>query len=127
MLGQAVVNLVGNAVKFTPEDGHVAVRTILDIKTGKLLLRVEDSGSGIAAKDLPVLLDRSDRGAPSGEGAGLGLVLTRHVVEAVHGGRLTIESTPGMGSSFGFELDPVARPPLAPVSGEAEMPLRTGR
>jgi len=96
-LVQVVVNLVANAVRFTPRGGHVTVR-LLDAGP-EIEIQVEDTGVGIPAAALPRIFDswrqaHSDRG-----GTGLGLAVVRGVVLA-HGGRVTVESQEGKGSRF---------------------------
>jgi signal transduction histidine kinase len=95
---QVLGNLIGNAVKFTPRDGSIAVRTYVDERC--LVFRVEDTGAGIPAEDLPRLFDRFFRGSrPSGHGAGLGLAVARALVQA-HGGSIEVQSEVGKGTSF---------------------------
>jgi signal transduction histidine kinase len=101
---QALVNLVGNALKFTPEGGRVWVRAALSSRNEGLRIEVQDTGPGIPAEEherifvefqqAPVT---STAGRP--EGAGLGLALARRFVE-MHGGRLWVESEVGRGSTF---------------------------
>jgi signal transduction histidine kinase len=100
-LDQAIRNLLDNALKFTPRGGFVRV-TLHDEPT-RVLLRVEDTGLGISAElqekiFLPFYqVDASL--ARQHPGAGMGLAIVRHVVEA-HGGQVILRSTPGQGSSF---------------------------
>jgi signal transduction histidine kinase len=102
---QALANLVDNALKFTPEDGQVTLRARLEGRT--VALEVRDSGPGIPETDLPRIFDPYWQGGRSPRaGAGLGLAITRAIVEA-HGGTLTVESYPGLGAAFRFSL-PVA-------------------
>ena len=94
---QVVVNLVANAVRFTPRGGRVTVRLI--DANAEIEIQVEDTGVGIPAAALPRIFDswrqaHSDRG-----GTGLGLAVVRGVVLA-HGGRVTVESQEGKGSRF---------------------------
>lgn len=101
---QIVANLVHNAIKFTPQGGHVVVKASVAEGTS-LLISVQDTGVGIAPEDLPRIFERfykADR-ARSGGGTGLGLAIARHIVQA-HGGRIWAESTPGRGSTFSFTL-----------------------
>ncbi len=104
---QVLVNLIHNAVKFTPPGGEV----ILAAQTEADFVRfsVRDTGVGIPADDLERIFERfykADR-ARSGGGTGLGLSISRHLVEA-HGGRIWAESTEGDGSTFYFTI-PVNR------------------
>jgi signal transduction histidine kinase len=98
---QVVVNLLSNAVKFTPPGGCVTV-SASRLDSG-VALAVTDTGIGIAASDLPRIFDAFQQIRSSGEarheGTGLGLSLTRRLVE-LHGGRITVESEPGRGSTF---------------------------
>jgi signal transduction histidine kinase len=100
-LSQAVINLLSNALKFTPSRGFVKVH-VGGSKSG-VLLSVSDTGIGIAAKDLPFVFERFYRAdssrARSTGGSGIGLAITRAIVEA-HGGSITASSEPGKGSEF---------------------------
>jgi PAS domain S-box-containing protein len=100
-------NLVGNAIKFTPEGGVVSVRaSVID---GDLQFSVSDNGPGIAAEELPHVFDRFWQGRKGDRrGAGLGLSIVRGIVEA-HGGRIWVESRLGSGTSFHFTV-PMQRP-----------------
>jgi signal transduction histidine kinase len=108
LVALAVTNLLGNAVRATPDGGRVTVRTSVDRDRRVVGLTVRDGGTGISPKDLPSVFDRTyggdEVGGRVGHAAGVGLTLARHVVEAVHGGRMLAESVPGAGSCFGFEL-----------------------
>lgn len=102
-LRQVVANLVDNAIKYTPAGGRVwlEARPAEDA----LEIRVCDTGVGISPEEQERVWDRLYRGTPSREnrGMGLGLSLVRAVVEA-HEGRVTLESTPGEGSTFTIRL-----------------------
>lgn len=102
-LAQVLDNLLGNAVKYSPEGGAIRVSVAANEETATL--RVADEGPGILADALPKLFDRFFRGsrAAGDPGLGLGLYITRMVVEA-HGGRVWAESQPGEGSVFTVEL-----------------------
>ena len=97
-LGQVVVNLVHNAVKFSPDGGDVMVRARAD--GGEVIVSVEDHGVGIprAAQDRVFerfyKVDRARLRAEAGGGTGLGLAIARHVIEQ-HGGRIWVESRGG--------------------------------
>jgi two-component system, OmpR family, phosphate regulon sensor histidine kinase PhoR len=110
-LGQVVVNLVHNAVKFSPDGGDVAVRTF--VHDGEVVTAVADHGIGVpaAARDRIFerfyKVDRARLRAEAGGGTGLGLAIARHVVEQ-HGGRIWVESEEGAGATFSFAL------PIAP-------------
>jgi signal transduction histidine kinase len=88
---QVITNLLANALRYTPRDG--SVQLACGVQGEQLIIEVRDSGSGIAAEDLPHVFDRFYRTSDSG-GMGLGLAIARHLVEA-HGGLLTAESAPG--------------------------------
>jgi len=109
---QVLVNLVGNAIKFTPERGCVWVRATTE--NGTVQIEVGDTGPGIAPEDherifQEFLQAQTARGAGKPEGTGLGLTLARRFVE-MHGGRLWVESKVGEGSRFYFTL-PTPLPP----------------
>jgi two-component system phosphate regulon sensor histidine kinase PhoR len=100
---QVVVNLLHNAIKFTPPGGKIDLGAIMD--DSKIIFSVNDTGVGIPAEDLPRIFERfykADR-ARSGGGTGLGLAISRHIVEA-HGGQIWAESIEGKGSTFYFSL-----------------------
>jgi two-component system phosphate regulon sensor histidine kinase PhoR len=98
-----LVNLIHNAIKFTPPGGRVEVKALKD---GKFFIyAVKDSGKGIPPKDLERIFERfykTDR-SRSERGTGLGLSISRHLVEA-HGGKIWAESQPGQGSTFFFRI-----------------------
>jgi signal transduction histidine kinase len=94
---QAVVNLAGNAIRFTPRHGTVRLRLV--DAAPELELMVEDSGVGIPAEALPTIFDSYQQAHRDRGGTGLGLAIVRSVVEA-HGGRVTVESQEGKGSRF---------------------------
>ena len=106
-LRQVLYNLLSNAIKFTPEGGRI---TIDGRRAGDTYhLSVADTGVGIAPEDQAVVFDEFRQvggGGQRNEGSGLGLALTRRLVEA-HGGRIELESTPGVGSRFTVVL-PIA-------------------
>ncbi|MDE2165813.1 MAG: HAMP domain-containing histidine kinase [Alphaproteobacteria bacterium] len=98
-LRQILLNLLTNSVKFTPSGGSVAVRA--SIEHGRLVFEVRDTGVGISEADLPVVLEPfgqvDNAFNRSGGGTGLGLPLTKKLVEA-HGGIFVIESVPNQGT-----------------------------
>jgi two-component system phosphate regulon sensor histidine kinase PhoR len=105
-LEQVMVNLLHNAIKFTPPEGKITVQARR--QDGEVIFCVRDTGVGIPAADLPRIFERfykADRARSSG-GTGLGLAIARHMVEA-HGGRIWAESVEGKGSSFYFSI-PIA-------------------
>ena len=99
---QAVGNLVGNAIKFTPRGGTVTLSVTRD--DDGVRFRVEDTGVGIAPENIPHLFDRFWQAHESGRGgAGLGLVIAHGIADG-HGGRIEVESQPGRGSAFTLVL-----------------------
>ena len=103
-LEQVLVNLVGNAVTFSPPDGVVTVSLARD--GASVVCTVTDMGPGIDAALLPHVFDRFVRGDPArtGDGgSGLGLAICREIV-AAHGGRIWVDSRPGRGAAFSFSL-----------------------
>jgi signal transduction histidine kinase len=118
---QALSNLTGNALKFTPKDGRVVVGVA---RSGDFVrFTVRDTGRGIAASDLPRLFDRYWRGSrETGGGTGLGLYIAKVIVEA-HGGTIQVDSTEGKGSTFSFTLPIVrAERSLSAAAPEARRP-----
>lgn len=104
---QLLMNLVTNAIKYTPPDGTVEVKT--KIEGGGVEITVRDTGIGIAPGDLPHIFDRFWRADParsrtgSRPGAGLGLAISRWIAEA-HGGTIEVQSRPGRGTTFTVKL-----------------------
>jgi signal transduction histidine kinase len=103
-LRQVVFNLLSNAVKFTPEGGSIVVAsTQVD---GEVQVSVTDTGPGIVAEDQERIFEefqQTEVGVQQREGTGLGLALSKRLVE-LHGGRIWVESEPGHGSCFVFTL-----------------------
>ena len=102
-LRQILLNLVGNAVKFT-EKGGVTLR--VSWHDGRARFDVVDTGPGISAEELPALFEpfvQSESGQRSKEGTGLGLALSRNLARLMNGD-ITVESTPGVGSKFRVEV-----------------------
>jgi signal transduction histidine kinase len=101
---QALGNLVGNALKFTPSGGRVTVRGDADQARPVVRLEVADTGPGIAPDHLPHVFDRFWQARETRRaGAGLGLAIVKGIVEA-HDGAVTVESTVGEGTRFRLEL-----------------------
>jgi len=104
-LKQIIINLVGNAVKFTNPGGAVTIAAHSGAEG--LVIEVIDTGIGIAAKDIPVALSYfgqiDSTLARKYEGTGLGLPLAKQLAE-LHGGKLTIESTPNVGTKVAITL-----------------------
>jgi PAS domain S-box-containing protein len=99
---QAVCNLLGNAIKFTPEGGRIALRG--ERRDGEVLIEVVDEGPGIPREEVPHLFDRFWQARRENRaGAGLGLAIAAGIVEA-HGGRIDVQSEPGAGSTFTIRL-----------------------
>jgi signal transduction histidine kinase/CheY-like chemotaxis protein/ligand-binding sensor domain-containing protein len=114
-LRQILINLVGNAVKFT-QQGVVTLR--VRWSGGWAHFEVEDTGPGIAAAELPRLFEpfvQTDSGHRSSEGTGLGLALSRDLARLM-GGDITVESTPGRGSCFRVEVSLPEAPAEALIS-----------
>ncbi len=115
-LEQAAVNLVHNALKFTPAGGAVLVSA--DVRDGTVTVSVRDTGVGIAPEHLPRIFERFYKAERArGSGTGLGLAVVKHTVEA-HGGTVSVESEPGEGSTFSFSI-PAAPPDGAETRGGA--------
>jgi signal transduction histidine kinase/CheY-like chemotaxis protein len=114
-LKQVVLNLLTNAIKFTPDGG--SVRVAASAADDEVVVAVSDTGIGIADDERERIFEafqRGGRGArQSTEGTGLGLTLSRRIVE-LHGGRLWMESTLGAGSTFSFAVPAAPRAPAAP-------------
>jgi heavy metal sensor kinase len=110
-LKQVVVNLLDNAIKYTPEGGNVSISVMR--RDGHAVLEVADSGLGISADDLPHVFERFYRADKARSrqmgGTGLGLSIVRSICLA-HGGQITVNSTEGRGSLFRVEL------PLATIN-----------
>jgi heavy metal sensor kinase len=103
-LRRLLLSLVDNAIKYTPANGHVAVRT--STTANEVLLTVEDTGSGIEPEALPHIFERfyrADTTRSFGSGAGLGLSIAQAIAEA-HGSIITVESSAAVGSRFHLSL-----------------------
>jgi two-component system, OmpR family, phosphate regulon sensor histidine kinase PhoR len=105
LLEQAVVNLLENAIAYSSQGGSVEVDCVENER--EVEIRVRDYGCGIAREHLPRLFERfyrvdKSRSRDSG-GTGLGLAIVKHIMQ-LHGGRATVESTPGVGSTFSLVL-----------------------
>ena len=120
---QVFENLIGNAIKFTKAGGRITVGAAS--RDHEVVFWVADTGSGIAPENLPRVFDRfwqatrADR-----QGAGLGLPITKGIVEA-HGGRIWVESTPNRGTTFSFTI-PEATPEQGRPSGPTGSSLLEG-
>ena len=105
LMTRLVQNLVENAIKYTPEGGHVTVS--LRREGDALALAVADDGIGIAKKDLPHIYDRfwqADASRGADRGSGLGLSMVKQIAEA-HGGSISVKSAPGKGSTFTYRME----------------------
>ena len=108
MLYQAILNVLSNAVKYTPDGGKIRVSTYL--AGGCIVVEVADTGLGIPQEELQKIFEKFYRSRHSGKaapGTGLGLALVKHVVEVIHGGKVTVESEVGKGSVFRLSLPAV--------------------
>jgi signal transduction histidine kinase len=105
---QVLLNLLSNALKFTPEGGRIDVRASVHDNVAEV--SVTDTGVGIAAEDQQAVFEEFRQvgtAAEKVEGTGLGLALSRKFIE-LHGGRIWVKSQVGVGSTFTFTL-PVRR------------------
>lgn len=114
-LNQILGNLLSNALRYTPEGGRITLRAAREAEGVRL--EVQDTGNGIPPDDLPFIFDRFWRGDRSrahapGVGSGLGLAIARQLVHA-HGGRITVQSIVGQGSSFQIFLTGKSPPRMA--------------
>ena len=109
LLREAVGNLISNAVKYTPSDGQIVVRT--DTEADEVVITIQDSGPGISPDDQQELFRPFTRLPAAGaeRGSGLGLSLVKTVIER-HGGWVTVDSAVGQGAIFGIHM-PVDRLP----------------
>ena len=123
---QILMNLIGNAIKFTPEGGRIEL--IAHQVGEQVRVEVRDSGPGIALEEQQRIFEAFYRLAQTGkatEGTGLGLAITARLVE-LHGSKLEIESKPGEGSCFHFSLPLVAIAPNEPARTTSATP-RAGK
>ncbi len=103
-VGQVVTNLLGNAIKFTPEGGRIVLKAMT--RDQDLVVEVQDSGPGLRPEEQRRLFQpyyRSDVDRQRLSGTGLGLSLSKEIVEA-HNGKIWVNSEPGKGSTFGFSI-----------------------
>jgi two-component system sensor histidine kinase GlrK len=107
-IAQVAENLLGNALKFTPDGGKVAVSVSL-MEEGFVRVAISDTGCGVAKEHLERIFERFkriDRGRETGMGTGLGLAIVKYII-ADHGGKIWVRSALGKGSTFSFAV-PVA-------------------
>ena len=106
-IAQVIENLLGNALKFTPEGGKVRIFVYpMEGEENFVQVYVADSGRGIAREDLARIFERFkriDKGRETSMGTGLGLAIVKHII-ADHGGKLWVRSAPGKGSTFSFAV-----------------------
>jgi len=117
-IAQVLGNLITNAIRYTPSGGRI---TMAASRQGdNVILRVQDTGSGIAPEDLPYVFDRFYRGDQTRQSAGgesgLGLAIARSIVDA-HGGSIAVTSVLGQGSTFTITLPRAVRPSPAGHAG----------
>jgi two-component system NtrC family sensor kinase len=111
-LRQVISNLIDNALKYTPTEGHIL--TVLQVNEGQVLCKVEDNGLGIPPADLPLVFDKfyrvKNEDRAEIQGSGLGLAICKSIIEKC-GGSIWVESQPQQGTTFTFTL------PLSQFSG----------
>ena len=111
MIYQAALNLVSNAIKYTPEGGTITVCVSVDERRGVAVCDVSDTGLGIPTEDLSHIFDkffRVKQNTKVAKGTGLGLSLVKQIIETAHDGKLSVTSELGKGSTFSFELPVLA-------------------
>jgi signal transduction histidine kinase len=108
---QVLMNLIGNAIKFTPSDGTIDVSTVND-RRGWVRVSIRDAGPGVPTSEQEKIFEKfyqaTQNGGPKPKGTGLGLAISKALVE-LHGGKIWVESEPGRGSTFSFTL-PLSAP-----------------
>ncbi len=107
MIYQAALNLLSNAIKYTPEGGGVEVRMTPNEEDHTISILVSDTGVGIPKEDLPRMFGkffRVEANKKMAKGTGLGLNLVKNIVETIHGGKMSLDSEVGKGSTFGMTL-----------------------
>ncbi|MEM6379982.1 MAG: ATP-binding protein, partial [Bacteroidota bacterium] len=115
-IGRIFSNLLSNALKFTPEGGHIYIRS--EIRDQDFLLEIQDTGKGIPEMELPNIFNRfyqvDDSSTRKGEGTGIGLTLVKELILAMNGS-ISVESVEGKGTSFMIHL-PITN--AAPINQE---------
>lgn len=112
LIYQAVLNLISNAIKYTPNEGKVTVRMSPQEERNRILIDIEDTGAGIPKEDLPRMFEkffRVEANKKMAKGTGLGLNLVKKIVEDVHSGEVLLKSEVGVGSTFTIALPLVGR------------------
>jgi len=111
LLERVLENLISNAIRHTPVGGQVTIG--LRERVDRIVIDVEDTGSGIATEDLPNIFDRYFRGStvtrPRSSGAGLGLAIAKRIID-LHGGEIKVSSILGSGSTFSMYLHRMRSP-----------------
>ncbi len=104
---QVLMNIISNAIKFTPQDGTITIGAKLSEEKGKMAVSISDTGIGIAQDDLPKIFGKfqqaKNRSAGDKSGTGLGLTIAQELVE-LHGGKISVDSEEGKGTTFTFTL-----------------------
>ncbi len=113
---RVIINLCGNAVNYTNKDGEIEI--LAKVQSGDFIFSVSDNGNGIPKEDIPNLFNRFSQGTSRkrSTGTGLGLYLSRQIVEA-HGGKIWLESKLNKGSEFTFLLTNVVKEERQVVNG----------
>ncbi len=111
-LNQAILNLLINAIQFSPERENITVSSRHENDT--IVIRITDKGPGISAEDQDKIFNPFFTTQPTGKGPGLGLSLSRNIINR-HGGSLTVDSSPGHGASFVISLPVVPQTENAPA------------
>ena len=122
LIYQALINLLSNAVKFTASGGRVRIELALDEGRQLIVMRITDSGVGIAARDVPFIFEKFYKVEANNrlsQGTGLGLSLVKHIIETTHGGKVFVQSEVGKGSCFEFEL-PLCSEAMASAPARSE-------
>ncbi len=107
MIYQATLNLISNAIKYTPNGGKVTISVDVDEHDRLVSVAVQDTGVGISPEAQTHLFQKFYRVAEHkkmAKGTGLGLNLVKQIVETVHGGKVSVKSEAGKGSTFTFSL-----------------------
>ena len=123
-LSQAIANIIDNAVKYTPREGHILIT--LEARQEHVLFTVADNGIGIPEDEHALVWQRlyRSRGARAEKGLGLGMSIVKAIVDA-HGGTVTFTSAPGQGTTFVLTLP--TRRPIQPVASDIRAtPTRSG-